>query len=69
MAILFSKTMAKCFVVTNSLKKKKKVFDVCVFSVLCEFVSGLILWFLDNLWFDDLRAACIGNRLNIVAVM
>ena len=19
----------------------------------CEFVSGLILWYLDNLWFDD----------------
>ena len=24
--------------------------------VLFKFVSGLILWFLDNLWFDDLRA-------------
>ena len=24
--------------------------------VLCRFVSGLILWLLDNLWFDDLRA-------------
>ena len=24
--------------------------------VLCKFVSGLILWFMDNLWFDDLRA-------------
>ena len=23
--------------------------------VLCKFVSGLILWFLDELWFDDLR--------------
>ena len=21
---------------------------------LCKFVSGLILWFLENLWFDDL---------------
>ena len=20
-----------------------------------KFVSGLILWFMDNLWFDDLR--------------
>ena len=27
-----------------------------VVVVLCGFVSGLILWFLDNLWFDDLRA-------------
>ena len=24
--------------------------------VSCKFVSGLILWFMDNLWFDDLRA-------------
>ena len=24
--------------------------------VLCNFVSGLILWFSDNLWFDDLHA-------------
>ena len=24
--------------------------------VLCEFVSCLILWFVDDLWFDDLRA-------------
>ena len=23
---------------------------------LCKFVSGLILWFMGNLWFDDLRA-------------
>ena len=23
--------------------------------VLCKFVSGLILWFMDNLWFYDLR--------------
>ena len=30
------------------------VFDVCVCLVLCKFVSGLILWVLDNLWFDDL---------------
>ena len=41
---------------TNSLKKKKNVFDVCVCFVLCKFVLGLILWFMDNLWFDDLRA-------------
>ena len=34
--------------------------------VLCKFVSGLILWFLYNLWFDDLRAESIGDRLNIV---
>ena len=42
------------------------MFDVCVvvcvvvvvlFFCLCGFVSGLIVWVLDNLWFDDLRAA------------
>ena len=32
------------------------VFNVYVCFVLCKFVSGLILWFMDNLWFDDLRA-------------
>ena len=31
--------------------------------VLCEFVSWLILWFMDNLWFDDLRAGI--NRSQI----
>ena len=31
------------------------VFDVCVCFVLCKCVPGLILWFMDNLWFDDLR--------------
>ena len=37
---------------TNSTK------NVCLIFmyVLGEFVSGLILWFLDNLWFDDLCA-------------
>ena len=30
--------------------------DVCVCFVLCKFVSSLILWFVDDLWFDDLRA-------------
>ena len=32
------------------------VFDVCVLFVLCQFVSGLILWFLYNLSSDDFRA-------------
>ena len=30
--------------------------DVCVCFILCRFVLGLILWFLENLWFDDLCA-------------
>ena len=40
---------------TNSSKILCLMFEY--FFVLCEFVSGLILWLLDNLWFDDLRAA------------
>ena len=36
--------------------------------VFSTFVLGLILLFLDNLWFDDLRAGLKkkGGRLNIV---
>ena len=34
--------------------------------LLCKFVSGLILWFGDNFWFDDLHAKSIRDRLNIV---
>ena len=35
----------------------------------CFVVVGivlLILWFMDNLWFDDLRAVLIGDCFNIV---
>ena len=32
-----------------------------------EFVLGLILWFWDNLWFDDLRVEKIRDRLNIIS--
>ena len=35
---------------------EKNLSDVCVCFVLCKFVSCLILWFLDDLQFDDLRA-------------
>ena len=37
---------------TNSLKILCLVFCVCF--VICKVVSELILWFLRNLWFDDL---------------
>ena len=39
---------------TNSLKKKK----MCLMFVYVfyTFVSGLVLLFLDNFWFDDLHA-------------
>ena len=43
-------------VIPKGLILKNFVFDVCVCFVLCKFVSGLILWFMDNLWFDDLCA-------------
>ena len=36
------------------------------FFFLCKFVPGLIFWFLDELWFDDLRVEWIGDRLYIV---
>ena len=42
------------------------MFDVRVFFVLYGFVSGLILWFLDDLWLDGLRTEYTGDRLNIV---
>ena len=32
-------------------------------------VSGLVLWCWGTLWFDDLRAAYLGDRLNILTVM
>ena len=37
---------------TNSLKILCLVF----LYVFCKSVSGLILWFCDNLWFDDFCA-------------
>ena len=44
--------------------KKICVRCLCMFYVnLC---TGLILRFLNNLWFDDLRAELIVDRLNIV---
>ena len=33
------------------------------------FVSGLILWFLDDLWFDDLCAQQLGDRLKFVLAL
>ena len=44
LVLVFLIFFAACFSVILSL------------SVFCEFVSWLILWFLDSLWFDDLRA-------------
>ena len=48
-----------CFLTGVILKGqilRKFCVDVCVCFVLCKFVSGLILWFMDNLWFVDLCA-------------
>ena len=52
--------------IPKGLILRKFVSDVCECFVLCKFVSELILWFWDNLWFDDLRAESIGDRFNIV---
>ena len=41
---------------TEGTNSSKSLFDVCVSFVLCKFVQGLILWVIDNMWFDDLRA-------------
>ena len=46
---------------TNSLK----VLCLMFVFVFCRLVSGLILWFLDNLWLDDLGAEEIGDRLKV----
>ena len=32
---------------TEGTNSSKSLFDVCVSFVLCKFVSGLILWFMD----------------------
>ena len=49
---------------TNSSKILCLMFVYVLFYVnLC---TGLILWFLNNLWFDDLRPEYIRDRLNIV---
>ena len=41
-------------------------FGVCVWFVSCKFVWGLILWFGDNLWFDDLHGEYLADSLNMV---
>ena len=33
--------------------------------LFCEFLLGLILWILKNLWFDVLCAICLGDRLEV----
>ena len=45
-----------CFFNRGDTERENFVSDICVCFVLCQFVSGLILWFMDNLWLDDLRA-------------
>ena len=40
---------------TEGTNSSKILFLIFVY-VFCNFVSGLILWVWDNLWFDDLRA-------------
>ena len=56
----YQRVLALCAFLTGVIPKglilRKFVFDVCVRFVFCQFVSGLILWSVANLWFDDLRA-------------
>ena len=44
--------MLSSFLKNGNNSSKNFVYDVCVCFVLCKFVSGLILWLLENLWFD-----------------
>ena len=37
---------------TNS----SKILYLMFVDIFCKFMTGLMLWFLENLWFDDLRA-------------
>ena len=41
---------------TEGTNSSKILCSMFVCFVLCKFVSGLILWFMDNLWFDNFRA-------------
>ena len=60
----YQRVPALCSVLTGEIPKglirRNFVFDVVYLYMyiifLCGFVSRLILWFLDNLWFDGLRA-------------
>ena len=65
----YQRVLALCVLLTGVIPKgqifrKCCVRCLCIFC-LCKFESGLFLWFMDNLWFDDLRALLIGDRLNI----
>ena len=56
----YQRVLALCAFVTGVILKglilrKFCVRCLCMFC-LCKFMSGLILWFMDNLWFDNLRA-------------
>ena len=41
---------------TEGTNSSKILCSMFIYVVLCKFVSGLILWFIDNVWFDDLCA-------------
>ena len=56
----YQHVLAFCAFLTGAIPKglilQIFVFNVCVCLVLCEFLLGLILWFGENLYFDDLCA-------------
>ena len=53
----YQRVLALCAFLTGVIPKglilRKFCVRCCVRFVLCKFVSGLILWFMDNLWFVD----------------
>ena len=56
----YQRVLALCAFLTGVIPKglilrKFCVQCLCIFFFLCKFVPGLIFWFLDELWFDDLR--------------
>ena len=57
----YQRVLALCaFFLIGAIPKGLILRKFCVWRLyklfLCKFVSGLILWFLRNLWFNDLRA-------------
>ena len=63
----YQRVLASCAFLTGAIPKGLIVWKVCLMFVyiFLKFVSGLILCFLDHMWFDDLGAEWIGDRLNI----
>ena len=58
-SVRYQRVLASCAFLTRAIPKGlilRKKNGLMFLYVFCTFVSGLILLFWDNLWFDDLRA-------------